>query len=71
MNDSKRKQLTGRSPIGVRKTMFPNHREVLLARLLLQVADRIAGEDEDQEFIQLYNEVKAIAEPVVREASNG
>lgn len=51
--------------------MFPNHREVLLARLLLQVADRIAGEDEDQEFIQLYNEVKAIAEPVVREASNG
>lgn len=46
--------------------MRPNAREVLLARLLLLVADRVTCRDEDQEFVDLYNEVKSLCEPIVR-----
>lgn len=64
MND--RRQVPALPPRGVRRTMFPTAREVLLARLLLRVADEIGSKDEDQEFLDLYNEVKAFAEPVAR-----
>lgn len=64
MND--RRQLPERPPRGVRHPVYPTAREVLLARLLLHVCDLIASADQDQEFLELYNGVKAIAEPVVR-----
>lgn len=44
--------------------MHPSAREVLLARLLLQVIDAL-GNREDLD-VDLYNEVKAFAEPIVR-----
>ncbi len=46
--------------------VFPTEREVLLARLLLHVID-VLGQREDLDA-ELYDGVKAIAEPVVREA---
>ncbi len=51
------------------RTMLPSKREVLLARLLLRVADTVAARDRDQEFLELYNEVKSICEDIVRHAS--
>lgn len=53
-------------PRNVRRSMFPTEREVLLARLLLRVADTVAAEDQDQEFLDLYNDIRAFAEPVLR-----
>lgn len=50
--------------------MFPSHREVLLARMLLRVADAIGASDADQEWVELYNEIKSIAEGVTREAKS-
>ncbi len=41
-------------------------REVLLARLLLRVCDIIPRQDADQDFIDLYNQCKFLAEGVVR-----
>lgn len=64
MND--KRQVPGLPPRGVRRTMFPTAREVLLARLLLRVADEVAQEDADQEWVELYNAIKAFAEPVLR-----
>ncbi len=66
MNDVSSKQLKGRSPMRVRKALYPTHREVLLARLLLLVADNIGRFDQSQEYLDLYNEVKLIAEPILR-----
>ncbi len=40
--------------------------EVLLARMLLRLADKIASEDEDQEFTELYNSIKPLAEHTMR-----
>ncbi len=51
--------------------MHPTQREVLLARMLLLVADRAAATDRDQNWIELYNEVKMIAEPLLRAAVEG
>lgn len=65
-NDTR--QLGPRRPTGVRNTVYPTGREVLLARLLLRIADTIASKDKDQEFTELYNECKRIAEPALRKA---
>ncbi len=40
--------------------------EVLLARMLLRLADKIASADEDQEFIELYNAIRPLAEHHIR-----
>ncbi len=50
----------------VRRTVLPTDREMLLARLLLRVADRIAETDRDQDFVELYNEVKVLSEGTLR-----
>lgn len=50
----------------IRREMLPTEREVLLARMLLWVCDELGNQDPDQEFIELYNRIKAIAEPIVR-----
>lgn len=47
--------------------MHPTSREVSLAKLLLQLVD-VLGTKEDLDA-DLYNEVKAIAEPIVRSVS--
>ena len=52
--------------LGVRRTLLATDREVLLAKLLLRVCDRLAEGDRDQEFIELYNSVKHLAEGVLR-----
>lgn len=41
-------------------------RELLISQMLLLLADRIARDDEDQEFIELYNAIKPLAEGVLR-----
>lgn len=48
--------------------LLATEREVLLAQLLLQVCDRIASDDRDQKFVELYNSVKFLAEGVLRDA---
>ncbi len=55
----------------IRDTMLATKREVLLARLLLRVCDALALEDADQEFIELYNSIKPIAEALVRPDRDG
>lgn len=42
--------------------MLPTDREVLLARMCLLLADGLAAEDRDQNFLEIYNELKAIAD---------
>lgn len=51
---------------GVSRSMLVTPREMLLAQLLLRVADSIAENDRDQEFINLYNECRSIAEGILR-----
>ncbi len=51
------------------RSLLVTQREMLLAQLLLQVADRVATKDRDQDFLALYNEIKPIAEGVLRDAS--
>ncbi len=51
----------------VRREVLPSTREVLLARMLLQLADRVAEQDRDQDFVWLYNEVKILAEGTLRD----
>lgn len=51
------------------RELLVTQREMLLAQLLLQVADRVATKDRDQDFLALYNEIKPIAEGVLRDAS--
>lgn len=65
MPDEKR-QLQPRPSTRTIRGVHPTHREVLLARLLLQVVDAL-GNHEDLDAA-LYDDVKAIAEPVVRSA---
>ncbi len=48
------------------RRVLATEREVLLARLLLSLCDQVAKHDRNQEFIELYNSVKALAEPIVR-----
>lgn len=66
--DEKPRQFGKRRPAGVRNSVYPTAREVLLARLLLHLCDKVASGDEDQVFVELYDGVKAIAEPIVRAA---
>ncbi len=54
-----------RNPM-VRREVLPSTREVLLARMLLRVADRVAEGDRDQDFCWLYNECKLLAEGSLR-----
>ncbi len=65
-SDEKRTFVREQRPHGVSRELLPSPREVLLARLLLRVADSIAGNDRDQEFIELYNECKTLGEAGVR-----
>lgn len=53
----------------INRKVLPTDREVLLARLLLLVADTIAAEDRDQEFIELYNGIKSLVEETLRHGS--
>jgi len=60
------RQLNGRPTNRTLRRVHPTEREVLLARLLLHVID-VLGTREDLDT-QLYDGVKAIAEPIVRGA---
>lgn len=66
MNNEKR-QIAGRPAVSTIRKVHPSHREVLLARLLLQLIDEL-GKREDLD-VELYNEVKSFAEPIVRGGS--
>ncbi len=70
-NDITEKEQHKRSRRNTRtsRMVLPSEREVLLARLLLRVADKAAYDDADQEFLELYNDVKSIAEDIVRHGS--
>ncbi len=57
---------TSRDP-NVRNRLLATQREVSLARLLLCVADRVARKDRDQEFTELYNDLKSMFEGIVRD----
>lgn len=46
--------------------VLANSWEVLLARLLLRLCDRVAESDRDQEFVELYNSIKPLAEKALR-----
>jgi len=46
--------------------VLANDWEVLLARLLLRVCDTVADSDRDQEFLDLYNSLKPLAEKTLR-----
>ncbi len=70
-DDSKHHKIGSKRPAGVRRTVFPTQREVLLARMLLLVADRAASSDRDQNWLELYNEIKMIAEPILRSCIEG
>lgn len=48
--------------------VLANDWEVLLARLLLRVCDTVAESDRDQEFLELYNGLKPLAEKALRGA---
>ncbi len=48
------------------RSVLPTSQEVLLARLLLRVCEWGAADDRDQEFTDVYNEVKQIAEGTLR-----
>lgn len=51
--------------------VLATHWEVLLARMLLRVCDEIAREDPDQEFTELYNDLKPLAEHTLRGGHRG
>ncbi len=70
-DESKHHKIGTKRPAGVRRTVHPTQREVLLARMLLLVADRAASTDRDQNWLELYNEIKMIAEPVLRACIEG
>ncbi len=48
------------------RAMLASSREVSLAKLLLRLCDTLVFEDDDQEYLDLYNDVKPIAEGVLR-----
>ncbi len=48
------------------RAMLASPREVSLAKLLLSLCDHVGSGDYDQNFTDLYNEVKPIAEGVLR-----
>ncbi len=59
-----RKQLEGRATTGAFHAVHPTDREVLLARLLLRLIDELGMSDTLD--VNLYNQVKCTAEPIVR-----
>lgn len=72
MNDESKQSIVAlKRQRGTRRTVHPTAREVSLARLLLRVAECVASRDRDQDFIEVYNEVKVIAEPMLRAALEG
>ncbi len=50
----------------VSKRVLAHNREVSLAKLLLRLCDTIGAIDSDQELLELYNDVKPIAESTLR-----
>lgn len=48
--------------------VLANDWEVLLARLLLRVCNTVAEADRDQEFLELYDSIKPLAEKTLRAA---
>ncbi len=52
----------------VSREVLASPREVSLAKLLLHVANELGARDNDQEFLELYNAVKPIAEGALRHA---
>ncbi len=54
-----------------RARVLATHWEVLLAKLLLRIADKITGDDPDQEFLELYNDLKPLAEHTLRGGHRG
>jgi len=66
---NEKRQLRPRQRSRAFRSVHPTEREVLLARLLLHLVD-VLGTKEDLD-VDLYNGVKAIAEPIVREVRNG
>ncbi len=63
MSDEQRRHPRDRR---IGRQLLVTQREMLLAQLLLSVADRVAREDEDQEFTELYNACKLFAEGRLR-----
>ncbi len=57
-------QFTHRTTTNTRREVFPSEREVLLSRLLLLLIDEVGCSEALD--VDLYNEVKYIAEPIVR-----
>ncbi len=51
------------------RVLLVTKREMLLAQLLLLVADTIAEDDRGQDFVELYNECRFVAEGVIHDAS--
>ncbi len=71
MSDEKHLKLTGQQsrtqrPRNLSRQMLASPREVSLAKLLLHLCDKVGSRDGDQEFVDLYNEVKPIAEGILR-----
>ncbi len=62
-----RKRLARNRTIG--REVLVTKREMLMAQLLLRVCDTIAHDDRDLEFIRLVDEIKPIAEGIMRNAS--
>ncbi len=46
--------------------MLVSDREVLLARVLLHILDRVSKDDRDQEWLEFYNAIKPMAEGILR-----
>ncbi len=50
----------------VGREVLASAREVSLSKLLLYICDRLGAQDSSQEFLELYNSVKPIAESTLR-----
>ncbi len=59
-------QSRSQRPRNLSRQMLATPREVSLAKLLLHLCNIVGAGDRDQEFLELYNEVKPIAEGVLR-----
>ncbi len=71
MSDVEYEQIQGQQtrtqrPRNVSRQVLATAREVSLAKLLLHLCNIVGAGDRDQEFLELYNEVKPIAEGVLR-----
>ncbi len=67
MSDEESSQQTRRvRDRSVSRRMLAHQSQVLLAKLLLRLCDHVGSGDYDQRFLDLYNEVKPIAERKLR-----